>query len=336
MKVLVMGGSRFNGFYLVQELVRQGHEVTVFNRGLTPTDFPPEVRRRYGDRKDHQQLPEVLGREEFDCIQDISAYTLDDVQSMVELFEGRAGHYIFASSTVVYAASKVLPLAEDFPVELGPLQQDYGRNKILCEQYLIGRYRERHFPVTIARFSMVLGPRNIIAEREQMMFVRLLRGRKILVPGDGTTLGQVGHVEDEARALRMMMLNPRAYGQIYNVTGNQYFTDDGYVDTIAAVVGVAPQKVYVPAPVMDELYPLGVSRLERPLIQRLAPYIHGWKAPVVFSIQKLRDHLGFAPAYTFASGMRQTYEWFQQEGLADRLEFDFRFEDELLARLGGE
>ena len=35
MRVLVMGGTRFNGLALVRELVKHGHEVTTFNRGLT-------------------------------------------------------------------------------------------------------------------------------------------------------------------------------------------------------------------------------------------------------------------------------------------------------------
>jgi len=350
MKILVMGGSRFNGYHLVRELVNGGHEVAVLNRGVTPVILPPGVRRLRADRTDHARLKEVLGDEEFDCVQDISAYTLDDVRSMVEIFEGRTGHYIFASSTAVYAASKIMPLTEDAPVELGPTQQEYGRNKILCERYLMRAWRERRFPVSIARFAMVLGPHNRYPDREQRMWVRLLRGREILIPGDGTTLGMVGHVEDEARALRLMMQNPRTFGQIYNVTGKDYFTDEAYVDTLAEIAGVRPRKVFVPFHVMDQFAPFAVldrARLglgpaergdpshDRPFIQRLAPHIHGWRAPVVFSTRKLQEHLQFEQLYTFASGEAQTYEWFQREGLAELPEPDFSAEDALLSMLVG-
>ena len=85
MQTLVMGGTRFNGLHLVQELVRYGHNVTILNRGVTEAPVPREVRRLYADRKDHQQLKEVLGSEEFDVVFDISAYVLEDVQSMVGL-----------------------------------------------------------------------------------------------------------------------------------------------------------------------------------------------------------------------------------------------------------
>lgn len=342
MKVLVVGGSRFNGYHLVRELVFAGHEVAVLNRGVTPVTFPAGVRRIQADRKDHARLKEALGNEDFDCVQDISAYTPDDVQSIVDLLDGRTGHYIFASSAVVYAASRIMPLTEDSPVELGPQQQEYGRNKILCERHLTTAWRQRRFPVTIARFAMVLGPRNAVADREQRMWVRLLRGREILIPGDGTTLGMVGHVEDEARALRRMMLDPRTFGQIYNVTGKDYFTDEGYVDTLAEIAGVKANKVFVPPHIMDEYAPGGVldgARLGFPqapssgrsVIPRLAPHIHGWRASVLVSTKKLQDDLSYGQLHTFRSGEAQTYEWFQREGLLDRLQFDFSCEDALLS-----
>ena len=60
MKVLVMGGTRFNGLALVHELVRHGHDVTIFNRGQTEATLPRGVRRLYGDRTDHDGMREVF------------------------------------------------------------------------------------------------------------------------------------------------------------------------------------------------------------------------------------------------------------------------------------
>jgi nucleoside-diphosphate-sugar epimerase len=282
MKILVMGGTRFNGLHLVQELVRCNHNVSILNRGLTQAPVPKEVRRLYADRKNHQQLKEILRQEEFDVIYDISAYVLEDVQSMVDIVDGRVGHYIFASSTVGYTATKILPISEDFPIDHSPTQTTYTFNKLVCEDFLMKAYQQRRFPVTIARFSMVFGPDNILPDREQRMFIRLLRNRKILIPGRGTTLSQVGHVDDQARALRMMALNPRTYGEIYNVTGKDYFSDEGYVDLCAKAAGIEPQKIFVPADIMDEI-PLEVRVL---LIQRLSPNIHRWDASTIFSIRK--------------------------------------------------
>ena len=105
-----MGGTQFNGFALVRELVRTGHDVTIVNRGKTEAPLPRSVQRLVCDRTDPSAMRAVLSGLEFDCIHDVSAYRPEDVELMVELFRGRTGHYVFASSTEIYAATHALPI----------------------------------------------------------------------------------------------------------------------------------------------------------------------------------------------------------------------------------
>ncbi len=51
MRLLVLGGTQFLGRHLVEEALRRGHEVTLFNRGNRPHLFP-QVERLRGDRND--------------------------------------------------------------------------------------------------------------------------------------------------------------------------------------------------------------------------------------------------------------------------------------------
>ena len=83
MRVLVMGGTQFNGFALVHELVRSGHDVTVCNRGRTEAEIPGSVARLVADRTDHERLREVLGGTEWDCVHDVTAYHPEDVEIMI-------------------------------------------------------------------------------------------------------------------------------------------------------------------------------------------------------------------------------------------------------------
>lgn len=336
MKVLVMGGTRFNGLALVRELHKHGHEVTILNRGVTEAEIPAAVRRLVADRNDADALRAALGDEEYDCVQDISGYNLEQVRSLVEILKGRVGHYIFASSTVSYAATRMLPIRETSAVDATPRQSEYARNKLICEDYLFRLHRQERFPATSVPFSMVFGPNNIIPDREQRMFQRLLQGRPVLVPGDGKTVGQVGHVGDEARALRMMMGNPVTFGRRYNLTGTDAYTDDGYVDTFVEVLGIEPPRVYVPPEVMDELWasdPKTVASAAQ-LVQKVAPHIHHWSSSVFFSVDRLRNDIGWEPEYSFRAAVEQTYEWYGREGLDQTGEFDFGFEDALIERLG--
>lgn len=355
MRCLVMGGTQFNGLALTRELARTGHDVTVVNRGKTPVELPLGVKRRSADRTDPAAVRAALAGDDWDVVYDVNAYTPDDTRLMAELLRGRVGHYVFVSSTVIYAASERIPISEDFPLDRSPQQNEYGRWKIECEDILLREHRERGFPATIVALSMVFGPNNILPDREQRMFARLVHGRPILIPGDGTTLAQIGHVEDQARALRMLGGKNATLGKRYNLTGADAFSANGYVDTFAAVVGVTPNKVHVPAALMDDLY-AGRASLARGqanakvdirsatqtsqlinqrfqltmLVQRIAPHIHHWNRNIVFGIDRLREDVGWRPELTFPSAVEHTYAWFRQQGLHETLKFDWGWEDQLL------
>jgi nucleoside-diphosphate-sugar epimerase len=326
-----MGGSRFNGLALVEELVRAGHEVSTFNRGRTNTDLPRGVKQLYGDRKDHAALKETLSGLSFDVVHDTSAYTLDDVESMVEVLKGRTGHYIFASSCAVYdpVYEKILPINEDTPLNWSEAaSNNYGRNKAICETYLVEQYRAHGFPASITRYPMVYGPRNFSPHREALTFTRLLMGRPTLIPGDGTTLSHLSYVRDQATALRKMMLNPRTFGQAYNMASTEYYSDESYVDIMAEIAGVTPEKVFLSPHLTDEAY----STMPYPLMQRHGVRLVDWRKNSVFSTRKFEEHVGYAQEHTFVGGMTETYEWFRREGIYERMEIDFSHEDALLAR----
>ena len=59
MKTLVTGGAGFIGSHLVERLLGDGHDVTVINRGQTPSDLPESVTRLIGDR--HGDMSALAG-----------------------------------------------------------------------------------------------------------------------------------------------------------------------------------------------------------------------------------------------------------------------------------
>ena len=359
-RVLVMGGTQFNGLALVHELARCGHEVTILNRGVTEAPLPDGINRLTADRSDHDAVREVLGGLEFDVVQDMTSYHPEDVALMVEILDGRVGHYVFASSTVIYAAAHLLPIGEHHPVERGDDQIEYGMHKLLCEDLLVEAHSARDFPATTVAFAMVYGPRNIIPDREQRMFARLEAGRPVLIPGDGTTVSQVGHVDDQARALEAITRAPATVGKRYNLTGRHFQTDLGYVATTAAHIGVEPDLRFIPAATMDALWdgeldlevesgskanidirtsPEARQRQQSvrhrfrfaSVIPRLAPNIHRWNRNVVFGIDALRRDTGWEPRHDLASMVAHTYAWHVETG---GREYDWAYEDELLKLLG--
>ncbi len=355
-----MGGTQFNGLALVHELVARGHDVTVCNRGRTESDIPDSVNRLVADRTEHEQLRAVLGGTEWDCVHDVTAYHPEDVEIMLELFADRIGHYVFASSTVTYC-SKDTPIGEVDPDERGPAQIEYGLHKMLCEDLLFAAHSESGFPATSVPFSMVLGPHNAMIDREQRMFKRVSEGRPVLMPGDGSTLLQLGDVGDQARALEQMMGKEITHGKRYNLTGAESLSRSDYVATIGRIIGRDPDVVTISTDIMEDLWTgrrsvsigdmsgglnvrsstgdstdLGRALLRTRfllcinLVQHLAPNIHWWNQDTTFSIDRLRSDIGWAPLETTETMLARAHDWWRAAGRAD-YEYDWTTEDQISA-----
>ncbi len=316
MRVLVLGGTEFISLHLVRALLRDGHEVAALNRGRRPARLPAGVRTLVGDRTDHRALARVLAGEHLDGLVDVTyaPTTGADVDATLDALEGRVGHVIFVSTGRVYDHARPIPFDETTPRTL--YWGEYARNKIEGEDTLLRRYRERGLPVTIVRPTHVLGPLNT-RNNETFFFDRLVRGRPVLVPGHGGWLRQFGHVEDLADAMAVMLGNPAAYGQGYNVTGEESVTQGGFVEVIADVIKRPLTLVPCPTAAGEQPAPFG---------QNLVYDCHA-----VYTTTKVRNELGIRPRYTLASGLAQTFEWYLREGL-DRREIDFAQEDVLLRR----
>jgi nucleoside-diphosphate-sugar epimerase len=316
-RVLVAGGTEFISLHLVQALLRDGHQVSVLNRGRQPGRVPAGVRTLVADRKDHAALRKALAGERFDGVVDVTyAPTLgEDVAALLDA-PAAVGHVIFVSTGRVYDHARPIPFDEDTPRTL--YWGEYARNKIAGEDVLLARHRERGLPVTIVRPTHVYGPLNT-RNNETFFFDRLVRERPVLVPDGGGWLRQFGHVEDLADAIAAMLGVPEAFGRGYNVTGEEAITQVGFVELIASVMKRPLTLVHVPTPAGGQPVPFGQN------------LVYGCHA--VYTTARLRAELGLSPRYTLAGGLAQALAWYQREGL-DAREVDFSAEDALLRSFG--
>lgn len=150
MRVLVMGGTRFIGIYLTQELLAAGHEVVLFNRGNRPA--PEGVQQIHGDRKQVDDLKQKLSGESFDVIFDNNGREQSDTQPLIEIFGGQVQHFIYVSSAGVYQKSDQMPHIEGDTVD--PKSRHKG--KFETESYL----KAQGVPFTAVRPVYIYGPQN--------------------------------------------------------------------------------------------------------------------------------------------------------------------------------
>jgi len=317
-RVLIAGGTEFISLHLLQSLRRDGHEVVVLNRGRNPGRLPAGVRTIVADRLDHAALGKALAGERVDALVDVTyaPTTGADVDAMLEALAGRVGHALFVSTGRVYDHAQPIPFDEDTPRNL--YWGEYAKNKIAGEDALLRRHREAGLPVTIVRPTHVYGPLNT-RNNETFFFDRLVRGRPVLLPDAGGWLRQFGHVEDLADAMAAMLGVPAAFGQSYNVSGEEAITQAGFAELIADVMKRPLTLVPAPTPAGGKPAPFG---------QNLVYDCHA-----VYTTTRVRAELGIRPRYSLAAGLAQTFEWYLREGL-DRRPIDFAGEDALLSTLG--
>ena len=305
MRSLVLGGSTFVGRRLVRQLVERGDQVSVLNRGRTPTALPPEVGRLVADRTDIESVRAALAGTEWDAAYDVSGFVMvtggSPISDLLELLDGRTGAYVFVSSIMAYRHSPLMPWTEDQPTSDEP-STTYGGFKAVAEAAVLDRHRRTGFPGSVARPAAIYGPDNNILDMETAMFLRLRRGLPILLPHGGLVTGNYGHVDDLCSQLIAMADSPAAAGEVVNTTG-QAITAAGYVEAIAGIVGVeadvhliSESAPAVPSPLFGHLF--------------------GVRHHAVLSTEKAR-RLGLPDERGFREGHRETYEWFLASPLVD-------------------
>ena len=232
MRILVMGGTRFIGVYLTQQLVREGHEVVLFNRGKKPSPVLG-LKVITGDRTVAADLNQ-LADESFDAIFDNNGRELSDTQPLVELFNGKVQHFVYMSSAGVYLKSDQMPHTEGDAED--PKSRHKGKND--TEAYLI----QSGIPFTSIRPTYIYGPQNY-NDLDAWYFDRILQNRPVPIPSHGQHLTQLGHCGDLADAMVKVLGNQTAIGEIYNISGDKAVTFDGLAKACAIAAGQNPDEL---------------------------------------------------------------------------------------------
>lgn len=251
MKVLFIGGTGQISLDCVQESVREGHATYVFNRGNNSAGLPPEACHIRGDVKDPSAYGS-LASQRFDVVCQFLVYTPDQIRRDLAAFTGNAGQYVFISSTSCY--QKPLPCAvitEDVPLA-NPYAQ-YSRDKAACEAVLTG---QADLPYTIVRPSHTSRDRLLTALSEtDQAPLRMLAGKPVVVPGDGTSLWTITCARDFAPPFVKLFGNPRARNETFHLTSNNVYAWNQIYGALARALGVKAEIVHVPSETIVQYMP---------------------------------------------------------------------------------
>ncbi|MGD0852739.1 MAG: NAD-dependent epimerase/dehydratase family protein [Acidimicrobiales bacterium] len=185
MRILIVGGTSFVGRAVAWAALNAGHDVTVINRGQTPSDLPDTVTRLIGDRHgDMSALADVS----FDVTVDANAYRPADVDVLVAALGKRGGHHIQISSVSAYedppgegATEETATLWDDATLarDAEVTGETYGPLKAASERAATEHFGDQ---LTIVRPTFVIGSHDATL-RFPYWVDRLRIGGNVAVPG---------------------------------------------------------------------------------------------------------------------------------------------------------
>ena len=256
MRITVLGGTRFIGRAIVEELHAAGDELLIVHRGqLEPVDMP-EVDHLHCARAELADHQRELVAFDPQAVVDCRALTRADAEIALRVLPD-VERRIVISSVDVYRAFGALnneretdpvPLDEDSPVRpdrypyrgMIPGMDDY--DKLDVEDIYLPR------GATVFRLPMVYGEHDY-QRREEFILRRVRAGRTRIPFGAGMWLACRVYVRDVARAVSLALQSPVA--GVMNICEDRTYSMRKWSEMILNAAGSSAELVRV----RDELLP---------------------------------------------------------------------------------
>ena len=267
MRVLVTGGAGYIGSVIVEELIRAGHEATVFDslaRGHIDA-VHPAAKLICGMVQDRSLLVQTLRERQIDAVIHMAAFievgesvvhpelffqnnvvgSLEVVRAMIEAGVTRL---VFSSTAALYGDPERVPIKEDdVTVPTNP----YGESKLAVERMLRWIAPVHGMQVTALRYFNAAGASELNGEDHSpeshlipIVLRAALTGEELRINGtdfptkDGTAVRDYVHVLDLAQAHLLALTSEKVGLNIYNVGNGEGISVREVMETTQRVTGL--------------------------------------------------------------------------------------------------
>lgn len=304
-RFLVTGGAGFIGSHITELLVREGHQVVVFDNFSTGnidnlSDVEAAIEVAIGDVRDLDHIREVMdgvdhvihhaaeisvikSMEEPEFVNEVNVGGTMNV--LVAAKEQGVKRVVLASSSAIYGDTGHIAQHEGLlPNPLSP----YGASKIAGEQYLSCFYHLYGLETVRLRYFNVFGPKQNPKSQYAAVipkFIdRILAGQEIHIYGDGEQTRDFIYVANIARANLLACTSPNAAGKVFNIACERAVTVNELARTLIAMAGKDVRIVHDPPIAGEVRYSLSDTTRARTL-------------------------LGFEPSVGFDEGLKLTFDY---------------------------
>lgn len=305
MKYLVTGGAGFIGSHIVDELLKQGEKVIVYDNFSTGKELFIEHNLKNknfklikADLLDFKRLNREM--KDIDFVFHMAAHAdvrsgykdhfvdhnqnLEVTHNVLEaMYKNGVSKIVFASTSSVYGDAKIHPTPENYPFKPTSL---YGATKAACESYIQAFASYYNWKAYIFRFVSFIGDRythGIIFD----ILKKIKKNSKVLeLLSDGTPKKSSVYIKDGIEAIFKVIDKSKDQINIFNIGHKDVLIVDQIVETVLESANISIKKKY-----------LGGNK--------------GWMGDnnfVHLDNKKLKK-LGWMPKYSFKEGIKKTVEY---------------------------
>ncbi|WP_336645488.1 NAD-dependent epimerase/dehydratase family protein [Microbacterium sp. USHLN186] len=310
MRIAVIGGTGHIGSFLIPRLVRAGHEVVSFSRGVADP---------YTAGAEWQQVQEVVvdraaedaegrfGRTVLaarpDAVIDLICFTARSAAALVEALRGEVGHLLHCGSVWRYGPSRKLPIAEGSDAADDPCDE-YGVQKARIAALLKEETAAGGLVTTSLHPGHIVGPGwqpiGPLGNLDPSLWSALSAGRSIPIPGSGAEMLHHVHADDVAQAFEGALHHREtAAGEDFNIVAPTALSVRGYIEIAAGWFGQEAK-----------MHSVGWERFREITSPEHADvsWSHLHRSQV-FTIEKARSRIGYAPRYEPEAAVLEAVRW---------------------------
>lgn len=320
MKILVTGGAGYIGSIVVEQLVKSGQDVVVYDNLFQghKAAVHPEAQLVVGDLADIALLTQTFAEHQFEAVMHFASYTLvgesvakpflylgDNVTNGLNLLrvmaETGAKYFILSSTANLFDDPEEIPISEKERIVPG---SPYGESKFILERMLYWLDRTIGLRYTALRYFNAAGASPVYGEDHDpethiiplILWVALGKRDKFTIFGDdyptydGTCVRDYIHVLDLAQAhiLALQALADGGPSRTFNLGNGQ-----GY--SIQEVLAIARNITGHPIP------------------SDFGPRRPGDPAELIAASDSIKQELGWKPKHSdLEKIVSDAWRWFQQ------------------------
>lgn len=326
MNVLIIGGTGVLSSAVTAEAQRKGIEVTMINRGKRK--IPQGVELVKADRDDLQTIAKSLEGRTFDAVMDYLCYTDEQTEKSARFYMKYTKQYFYISSCAVYDTKNLNGRMADEESDKVLSIWKYSVNKWASEKKIQAIFKGSGVNYTIIRPCVTYGDTRIpygISPTygfHWTLCARILAGKPIITWNHGNNRCNMTRVEDFAVGVVGLIGNPKAYGEAFNVCGDEAPTFREVLDMLSEYL----HKNVITVDVSSDFY-------AKELPNKAGEILGGRSIDTINSNAKLKDVVPeFKQSIFLKEGITKTLEAYKVQNYQHGIDWTFDAETDRIIK----